>query len=326
MATTGTTTGRDAPHSTTQYRNRKETTSADSLKEAVQIVEHKIEQAALLIWDQLPTWRRDNQFIISGYRADSNSYRSSFASVLAVHNESVNIWTHVFGATAFLFGSVWLFQVVARRYETASSSDVLVFSCFFTGAVLCLGMSATYHTISNHSQDVAKWGNKLDYSGIVLLIVGSYVPALYYGLFCHPGLMTIYLGGIFLLGLACGVVSWVESFRTPAWRPYRAGIFVGLGASGVVPVCHALGMYGYRQLDEQMGLSWVLLQGGLYIFGAFLYAARWPERNFPGKFDIWGSSHQLFHILIVFAAASHLTGMIKAFDHHHAVMGSQCPL
>lgn len=49
-------------------------------------------------------------------------------------------------------------------------------------------------------------------------------------------------------------------------------MFVGLGVSGVVPIVHALTYYGYRRLHERMGLSWVILQGGLYIFGAFLYA------------------------------------------------------
>lgn len=44
--------------------------------------------------------------------------------------------------------------------------------------------------------EVSKWGNKLDYSGIVFLIVGSFVPALYYGLFCLPTLMTTYLYGV----------------------------------------------------------------------------------------------------------------------------------
>lgn len=67
-------------------------------------------------------------------------------------------------------------------------------------------------------------------------------------------------------------MSWVERFRTPQWRPYRAMMFVGLGASGVLPVCHALSIYGYQALNQQMGLNWVLLQGFLYIAGAVLYA------------------------------------------------------
>lgn len=49
-------------------------------------------------------------------------------------------------------------------------------------------------------------------------------------------------------------------------------MFVGLGLSGVVPILHGLSHYGFHQLDKQMGLRWVMLQGALYIFGAFLYA------------------------------------------------------
>lgn len=278
-----------------------------------------------LLWDDLPSWRRDNPAIIRGYRPISNSYTSSILSILSLHNETVNIWTHLLGAVGFTLAGLWLREVIAPRYESASGSDVLVFACFFGGAAVCLGMSATYHTLCNHSEKVAKWGNKLDYTGIVFLIVGSYVPALYYGLFCHAWLMTVYLSTIALLGLGCLAVSWLDHFRTPEWRTSRALLFVGLGASGVVPILHMLiAEYNYPQLNELMGLNWVILQGGLYIFGAFLYASRWPERQFPGIFDIWGSSHQIFHVCVVLAAASHLNGMAKAFDHHHTVLQGQC--
>lgn len=53
-------------------------------------------------------------------------------------------------------------------------------------------------------------------------------------------------------------------------------MFVGLGVSGVVPVVHGLTIYGYHELDGRMGLSWVLLQGALYISGAFIYAVSDP--------------------------------------------------
>lgn len=43
--------------------------------------------------------------------------------------------------------------------------------------------------------------------------------------------------------------------------------------------------------------------------------AQVPERLCPGKFDVWGSSHQIFHVLIIFAAMAHLVGLLKAFDH-----------
>ncbi|KAI2614437.1 HlyIII-domain-containing protein [Hypoxylon fragiforme] len=309
-------------------RRRRSSSAASSsstgLLQTAKDIEHKIAAKLLVLWDDLPTWRRDNHFIVSGYRPDSNSYRRSLASLFYVHNEFVNIWTHLLGALTFPIVGAWLYHVIAPRYASANANDILVFSCFFAGAVLCLSMSAMFHAISNHSEEVSKWGNKLDYSGIVFLIVGSFVPALYYGLFCAPNLTTIYLYGISFLGLGCGVVSWVEQFRTPRWRPYRAAMFVGLGVSGIVPVCHGLSIYGYEILEQRMGLNWVLFQGFLYILGAFLYAVRWPERSFPKTFDIWGSSHQIFHVLILFAAGCHLVGMSKAFDYHHTVMEGQC--
>ncbi len=51
---------------------------------------------------------------------------------------------------------------------------------------------------------------------------------------------------------------------------------------------------------------------------------RFPEVKYPGAFDIWGSSHQIFHVFVVLAAVSHLKGMVLAFDFHHSVLGGQC--
>jgi adiponectin receptor len=40
---------------------------------------------------------------------------------------------------------------------------------------------------------------------------------------------------------------------------------------------------------------------------------RFPEVWRPGKFDIWGASHQIFHVLVVLSAAVHLYGIFGAF-------------
>jgi Predicted membrane protein, hemolysin III homolog len=177
------------------------TAAAESLLHTAEAtVEATLHQIGNLLWswDDLPAWRRDNHFIRSGYRPTSYSVRACLASLGYLHNESVNIWTHLLGSAAFLLGGLLLYALVAPRYASASDSDVLVFACFLGGAFVCLGMSATFHTLSNHSPEVAMWGNKLDYTGIVFLIVGSYVPALYYGFFCHEYLMTFYLATVSL--------------------------------------------------------------------------------------------------------------------------------
>ncbi|KAF7846016.1 hypothetical protein BT93_L5592 [Corymbia citriodora subsp. variegata] len=262
--------------------------------------------------------QQDNHYIHTGYRPASNSYLVSLNSLSYLHNESVNIYTHLLGALTALLTSIYAYHSIRPRYALATPADLLVFACYFGGAAACLGMSATYHTISNHSEAVARVGNQLDYVGIVCLIWGSFIPSIYFGFARRPELVGWYWAMITALAAACITVSITPRFRTPAWRPFRALMFVSMGLSAVVPVLHGLRIYGLAQLERQIGLSWLVLQGLLYITGAGLYAARVPERLASGRFDIWGSSHQIFHVLVLMAAATHLVGLVKAFDYEHS--------
>jgi adiponectin receptor len=176
-------------------RQRKQSapgTLVETAKQAEKRVKNRVEKALLVLWDDLPPWQQDNHYIHSGYRPASGSFSKSFASLGYLHNESVNIYSHLIGAVIFSIAAGVLYKQIKPRYDTASSGDVLAFSCFFLGATLCLGMSATYHAISNHSQHVARFGNKLDYVGIVFLITGSFIPSIYYGFYCQPRLQKTY--------------------------------------------------------------------------------------------------------------------------------------
>jgi adiponectin receptor len=205
MPNTGSTTtaphrGPDPAPPELRHRQRQPPSPEPESTTPIQTLETALQH--LLHWDALPPWRRDNPSILSGYRPTSNSLLASLRSLGYLHNESVNIWTHLLGAgaaAASAVGCLCLGRVVfseGGRYATASAADVVVWGCFFGGAVACLGMSATYHALCNHSEEVARWGNKLDYTGIVLLIVGSFVPALWYGFFCRAALLTGYLGAV----------------------------------------------------------------------------------------------------------------------------------
>ncbi|KAF2747969.1 HlyIII-domain-containing protein [Sporormia fimetaria CBS 119925] len=293
----------------------------DAVKAAAKKIsegEKEAERRLTILWHELEDWQQDNHYIQSGYRPASNSFAKSAKSLGYIHNETVNIYTHLIGALAAAVGSGFLYSVLRPRYKSATLEDVFVFSCYFMGAVICLGMSATYHTISNHSPQVSSFGNKLDYLGIVFLIWGSFIPIVYYGFQQHPELMYRYWTMISTLAVGTSSACIHPRFRSPALRPVRALMFVLMGLSAVAPVIHGLRLYGLEQLRKTVALDWVLLQGALYILGAALYAARFPERASPGSFDIWGSSHQIFHILVLLAAAAHLVGMVKAFDYEHS--------
>lgn len=49
-------------------------------------------------------------------------------------------------------------------------------------------------------------------------------------------------------------------------------MFAGMGLCALFPVLHGLKVYGIRQMSKQIGLSWLVLQGLLYLIGALLYA------------------------------------------------------
>ncbi|KAK7516628.1 hemolysin-III related-domain-containing protein [Phyllosticta citriasiana] len=292
----------------------------DAVKHAARATadaEQRLESRLTLLWHEIQPWQQDNHYIRSGYRPMSNSYFESIKSLFYIHNETVNVYSHLLGAVAAALGSCLLYSTLKARYETANQEDILMFGCFFAGAAMCLGLSATYHLLSNHSPRVAKLGNKLDYMGIVFLIWGSFIPSVYYGLLEHPDRVRFYWIMITTNSLVCAIAAVSERFRTPAFRPIRAAMFVGLGLSAIFPVVSGLRLYGIQKLRERIALDWLVLHGLLYIVGAGIYAARIPERLSPGSFDIWGSSHQIFHVLVLCAAATHLTGLLKAFDFQH---------
>jgi len=172
-------------------RKRRPST-AEVVFDEVKKLEKRVGKALLVAWDDLPSWQQDNQYIQTGYRPASGSFRKSFASLGYLHNETVNIYSHFLPSIGFMIVGVFLYKSLATRYESATDSDVIAFGCFFLGAAICLGMSGTYHTISNHSHLAAKFGNKLDYVGIIFMITGSFVPSIYYGFYCHPHLQELY--------------------------------------------------------------------------------------------------------------------------------------
>jgi len=171
---------------------KRRLSTSEVIADTAKDVKKRMENALTVLWDDLPSWQQDNHYIHSGYRPASTSFKKSFASLGYLHNESVNIYSHLLGAVAFSTAGLVLYTVIKPRYDSAETSDILAFACFFAGAALCLGLSATYHAISNHSPMVARMGNKLDYVGIVFLITGSFIPSVFYGFYRQPHLQEFY--------------------------------------------------------------------------------------------------------------------------------------
>nr|XP_023021565.1 adiponectin receptor protein-like [Leptinotarsa decemlineata] len=126
------------------------------------------------------------------------------------------------------------------------------------------------------------------------------------------------------LGITSIMVSLWDKFSESGWRPFRAGVFMTFGLSGIVPAIHYGIVEGWFNYVSQKYLGWLVLMGVLYIVGALFYALRVPERWFPGKCDIWFHSHQIFHVFVLGGALVHYHG-ISEMAMHRVTIG-QCEM
>ncbi|WAR24967.1 ADRL-like protein [Mya arenaria] len=255
---------------------------------------------------KLPEWLQDNEYLVFGHRLPLNSFRACFKSVFRIHTETGNIWTHLLGMLAFICIATY---TLSSRYIDWMWQDITVHSVFFGGAIICLTFSWLFHTVFCHSESVNKLFSKLDYCGIALLTVGSFVPWLYYGFYRYPVAHIVYLVSIIGLGTGCIVVSLFDKFAAPEYRPVRAGLFIALGLTGVIPGFHFVVIEGFQCAVYEFGFLHLILMAILYIGGALMYAFRVPESIYPGRFDIWFQSHQIFHICVILAALVHFRGI-----------------
>ncbi|XP_054708522.1 adiponectin receptor protein-like [Uloborus diversus] len=257
-------------------------------------------------FSSLPKWLQDNDFLHKGHRPPLKSFSACFRSIFRIHTETGNIWTHLLGCLLFVGMAAYF---LSRPSDIIPWEEKVVFATFFASAIICLGMSSMFHTVSCHSEHIGKLFSKLDYCGIAVLIIGSFVPWLYYGFYCDYQPKVFYFVLVSVLGAASIIVSLWDKFSEPQFRWLRAGVFAGFGLSGVIPAVHYLVVKGFLQAVYHASFGWLCLMGSLYLLGAAFYALRVPERFFPGKCDIWFHSHQIFHVLVIAAAFVHYHGI-----------------
>lgn len=146
----------------------------------------------LLDSHKVPLWYRHNDYIRTGYRPVTASVRRCLNSLGYMHNETVNIYTHLIPATAALLGNGVLASYFAARFPNASKTDQAIFHVYLTTSLVCFGISSTYHTLLCHSPYYNDLWGRLDYVAIVFQILGSFVSGIYVGFYCEPLLQRIY--------------------------------------------------------------------------------------------------------------------------------------
>ena len=183
-------------------------------------------------------------------------------------------------------------------------------------AIACLSFSAIFHLFGLMNAMYFNILNRFDYGGISLLISGSCYPPYYYFFYYSQTFKLLYLILITVFGVGTFLYSLTDDFNKPQRRSLRGILFLIFGLCTGVPIMHmaffgdTIDGYG----NDIILLNWYL--GGIsYIIGAIFYILRFPEKKFPGKFDYFGASHQIFHCLVFFGALFHFMGSLEAYNY-----------
>lgn len=155
----------------------------------------------LYTFQEVHPWQRDNEYLKNHYRCTTNSYRECLKSLSYLHNQTGNIYTHLIGAVFILFYAIYAYSNISSRYETADINDLLAFGVFVGSAVVCFGVSATFHMFGNHSSKVYHTWLQLDLYGIFVLIVGTVYSGTYYGFYCQKQYWVLYSAGVSFISI-----------------------------------------------------------------------------------------------------------------------------
>lgn len=87
------------------------------------------------------------------------------------------------------------------------------------------------------------------------------------------------------------------------YKMWRVAFFLGVAASALMPLGHM--SYLYSLSSTLSYFSPVFPSIAAYLIGLSFYANQFPECRNPGRCDMVGASHQVWHLAIVLAVWSH---------------------
>lgn len=99
---------------------------------------------------------------------------------------------------------------------------------------------------------------------------------------------------MYTICFTCFIVLLVPKFADTKYRSLRVGVFTFAGLMSIFPCAHAAFFLEEDFLPYFSVLEWAI-GGAIYIAGGLIYAQRFPEKFYPGKFDIFVSYQMILN-------------------------------
>nr|CAB3264652.1 membrane progestin receptor gamma-B-like [Phallusia mammillata] len=246
-----------------------------------------------------------------GYRPNPCSVWYSLKSAFYPTNEAINIWTHFIPFLMMLY----------RTYRIFTSLDDPTNIIYYPFWIHCFGccyvlivssLAHVFNSLSGHAQEFCMC---YDYGAISVYGLTNVIAYELYvcprSCFFATNLSTLQfvVGFTFLGYVTNGLSCWSRHPKCPYYLILR---FLPIGLCYVITSLPCVVKYftGLTQNSSDFGgpimcnvglgdFHWLFpVHCLMYFFSIFFTTTRFPEKYYPGSFDIVGHSHQFFHIFI----------------------------
>jgi adiponectin receptor len=256
-----------------------------------------------------------NPFVYSGYRTPTNDNMKTAKTILYLHNESVNIWSHLGGFIIFI--GLIIYWTIYKSRLSSWMKNIANYVYLFCILILMF-VSTLYHVSIGHSAPIANECQCFDWSGVSLVCMGSGIYTAFHELY-EKGYKDVYIiffilsiafAGYFILTikeslLECHqetntdkVVCEVKNSSDLYLRTFLICIF---SLSTILAwLIHYLLDRKFTD-DKKRSLILILFTYLGYATVVFKLTCI-PERFCEKFFDIFGYSHQIFHFGVLTGA------------------------
>ncbi|KAJ8610822.1 hypothetical protein CTAYLR_006461 [Chrysophaeum taylorii] len=177
---------------------------------------------------ELPEWYEAYTYVKRYYRLNYTACDCA-RSLVEVHNETCNIWSHLVGCA--IFGYRAAKSIVAL--STTVDLDELSLLAFTISAALMLACSTAYHAFHPVSRESFATWLVADKLGIALMVGGTYVPGVWLGFRCSP--LVVRFGWLAEAGALTAIAAFI-AWKRPTKR-FKAVVAL-LVASSLAPSLH----------------------------------------------------------------------------------------
>lgn len=283
---------------------RRESVSYNVIKDEVK---HSNKPAVISLIE-LPKYKNFfitvHPFIINGYRIH-HSIKDCLKSVFTLHNETLNIWTHLF--PFLLFFSLFLYSIIGKfilcNYTSLDNnfkSYAIVYLFMFT-TFLFLLFSSIHHTFNCHSNEVWQCCYKIDLLGVIFQLVGTTMCSLQFMFHDFQQIRIIYGYSFLILGCVAMTLSMFDLFISAKLNMFMMFLYASLFLISFLSSIHWVAV---ARIEEVEKISPYVLMGFIFVFIGFaIFLAKFPECIIQHKFiDYFFNSHIIWHLCVVGSA------------------------